>query len=128
MAVKPAVDAPPSIVTDAGTRTAMGSLLDNVTITPPAGAAVVSDTIPCGCAWLSTSDSLSEMPDSARPAGGCSPGLGDGDGAGDGAGAGDSAGFPLGAVGVAEPPAQAVSEITKPATRTDGTPRNKHRM
>lgn len=82
--VNDALEAPPATVTDEGTCAALESLA-RLTMTPPTGAALVSETVPWGCPWLSTSDALSETEESPKPDEG---GAGDGDGAGAGAGAG----------------------------------------
>jgi hypothetical protein len=43
---------PPGTVTLAGTLAAEVSLLDSSTIPPPAGAALASVMVACGCPWL----------------------------------------------------------------------------
>ena len=86
--VKLALIDPAGTVSDAGTCTKLGLLLEIVTTAPPPGAAAVSDTVPVGCPWLFTDDWLSDTADSDAPdAGveaegvdtGAGPGVGDGE-------------------------------------------------
>jgi len=58
---------PAGIVSDAGTCTKLGLLLEIVTTAPPPGAAAVSETVPVGCPWLFTDDWLSDTADSDEP-------------------------------------------------------------
>ena len=87
--VKLALIDPAGIVSDAGTCTRLGLLLEIITTAPPPGAAAVSDTVPVGCPWLFTDDWLSDTADSDAPDAGveagaegvdtaAGPGVGDG--------------------------------------------------
>jgi len=61
---------PDGIVTDAGTVAVPGALLDNVTTSPPAGAALVKVAVPCDAAPPTTLDGLMEIADRVAAAGG----------------------------------------------------------
>ena len=61
--VKLALIDPAGIVSDAGTCTKLGLLLEIITTAPPPGAAAVSETVPVGCPWLFTDDWLSDTAD-----------------------------------------------------------------
>ena len=65
--VKLALIDPAGIVSDAGTCTKLGLLLEIITTAPPPGAAAVSETVPVGCPWLFTDDWLSDTADSDAP-------------------------------------------------------------
>jgi len=60
---------PAGTVSEAGTCTNPGLLLESITIAPPPGAAAVSDTVPVGCPWLFTDDWLSDTADRAADPG-----------------------------------------------------------
>ena len=101
--VKLALIDPAGTVSDAGTCTNPGLLLERVTRAPPPGAAAVSDTVPVGCPWLFTDDWLSDTADSAA-----GPDAGAGAGT---EGLGEAVGVGLGEDGVPLP--QLVTRITR---------------
>jgi len=85
--VKFALIDPAGTVSDAGTCTNPGLLLESITTAPPPGAAAVSETVPVGCPWLFTDDWLSDTADRAADPGEAGaegvdavPGAGVGDG------------------------------------------------
>ena len=67
--VKLALIDPAGTVSEAGTCTSPGLLLESITTAPPPGAAAVSETVPVGCPWLLTDDWLSDTADSAAAPG-----------------------------------------------------------
>jgi len=67
--VKLALIDPAGIVSDAGTCTKLGLLLEIITTAPPPGAAAVRETVPMGCPWLFTDDWLSDTADRAADPG-----------------------------------------------------------
>lgn len=77
---------PDATVTDAGTRTIVGSSLLSTTSAPPSGAEDASVTVAVGCPWPWTAEGLTDSELPGDPGAGL--GAGAGDGAGDGAGAG----------------------------------------
>jgi len=81
---------PDATVTDAGTRTIVGSSLLSTTSAPPSGAVDASVTVAVGCPWPWTADGLTDSELPGDPGAGLGAGAGDGAGDGDGDGAGDT--------------------------------------